>query len=297
MTPQTEVPRGPRAALALCLILAIYAYARILEIEPAALFGVVPQLAIVALHVVPALAFALVHGALHYRVRGILVFTAISLAVGNFMENLSVATGFPFGHYEFSSLMGPKLLQVPVLLGLAYVGMAYVSWTLARLIVGNPYAPVAGIRVITLPLVASFIMIAWDLAQDPIWSTVLRGWAWRDGGPWFGVPFSNYGGWFLTVFAMYLLFAFYLRRAPTPAVPPRRAYWSLALLFYALCAMGNLLQVISQHSRTLVQDPTGYKWRVVDITSASALISIFVMGAFVVFAAARLAEEYKPITD
>ncbi len=188
MTLQTEVPRGPRAALALCLILAIYAYTRILEIEPAAVFGVVPQLAIVALHVVPALAFALVHGALHYRVRGILVFTVISLAVGNFMENLSVATGFPFGHYEFSSLMGPKLLQVPVLLGLAYVGMAYVSWTLARLIVGNPYAPVAGMRVVTLPLVASFIMIAWDLAQDPIWSTVLRGWAWRD------------GGWFLTVF-------------------------------------------------------------------------------------------------
>ncbi|MFY9855759.1 MAG: carotenoid biosynthesis protein, partial [Terracidiphilus sp.] len=159
-----------RTTLALGLILASYACARILEVTPTAL----PRTAIVALDVLSAMAFALVDGARHYRLRGILVFAFICLLVGNFSENLSIATGFPFGRYYFVELMGPKLFQVPVLLGIAYIGMSYVSWTLARLIVGNPHAPVAGLRIITLPALASFIMVAWDLAQDPIWATVLH---------------------------------------------------------------------------------------------------------------------------
>ena len=53
------------------------------------------------------------------------------------LENLSIATGFPFGHYEFLALMGPKLFRVPILLGLAYIGMAYVSWILGCLIAGE----------------------------------------------------------------------------------------------------------------------------------------------------------------
>jgi putative membrane protein len=65
---------------------------------------------------------------------------------------------------------------VPVLLGLAYIGMAYLSWTLARLIVGRPEALIAGPRVFAMPAVASCIMVAWDWAQDPVWGTILHAW-------------------------------------------------------------------------------------------------------------------------
>jgi len=126
---------------------------------------------------------------------------------------------------------------VPVLLGLAYIGMAYVSWTLAVLIVGDLNAPAAGIRVLTLPVVASFVMVAWDLAQDPIWATALHGWVWRDGGPWFGVPISNYLGWYGNVFTIYLLFAFYLRRYPAPAIaaPPDGGHGARPKMDAAFC--------------------------------------------------------------
>src|ERR1035437_243738 len=100
--------------------------------------------------------------------------------------------------------MGPKLFHVPVLLGLAYIGMAYVSWALARLIVGGTDAPITGARIVTLPLLASAIMTAWDLAQDPVWATVLHGWIWLDGGAWFGGPISDYLGWLGTVFVIFL---------------------------------------------------------------------------------------------
>ncbi len=293
MNPIQLSTHRARTVFALGLILAFYACARILEVTPTS----IPRTAIVALDVLSAMAFALVDGSRHYRLRGILVFAGICLVVGNITENLSIATGFPFGRYYFVELMGPKLFQVPVLLGLAYIGMAYVSWTLARVIVGNPHAPVGGMRIVALPVVASFLMVAWDLAQDPLWATVLHGWVWRDGGPWFGVPVSNYMGWYGTVFTIYLLFALYLRRRPasataTPPPSPRPA-----LIFYVLCAAGNVLQIVSPPAPAIVQDPTGKQWCYADIAGASAVISIFVMGAFAIIAWVRLAEQEKASTD
>ena len=43
-------------------------------------------------------------------------------------------------------------------------------------------------------LVAAFIVSATDLVADPV--SVEGGlWVWYDGGPFFGVPYSNYIGW------------------------------------------------------------------------------------------------------
>jgi len=55
---------------------------------------------------------------MRYGLRGIVAFMAICLVVGNAFENLSILTGFPFGHYYFTGLMGPRILHVPILLGL-----------------------------------------------------------------------------------------------------------------------------------------------------------------------------------
>ncbi|HVZ83315.1 MAG TPA: carotenoid biosynthesis protein [Terracidiphilus sp.] len=259
--------------IALSVIFLAYATARMLEIAQPP----ISRTAIVALDVLSAMAFALVDGARRYGLHGILVFAGICAVVGNVVENIGVVTGFPFGHYYFVGLMGPKLFHVPVLLGLAYIGMAYVSWVLA--------CAIAGSRWIATPFLAAFIMTAWDLAQDPVWATVLHGWVWRDGGAWFGVPLTNYLGWLGTVFLIYVLFATYLRRQPK-AVGARASVFS-AVLFYSLCAAGNVAQCISHATPVLAADPTGKLWRVEDILHASALVSVFVMGTFAVLAWAR----------
>jgi hypothetical protein len=111
------------------------------------------------------------------------------------------------------------------------------------------------------------------------------------------VPISNYLGWYLTVFIIYLTFALYLRRWPAEAVPAARASWLAAVLFYAVCAAGNVLQRIPTPNPAVVLDPTGKQWRVSDITGASALVSIFVMGAFAVLGWLRTAEVQKPSID
>jgi hypothetical protein len=126
---------------------------------------------------------------------------------------------------------------------------------------------------------------------------VLHGWAWIDGGPWFGVPISNYVGWYGTVFLIDLFFALYLFRYPSNQPVASRSSARPALLVYLLCAAGNISQSIPQTAGTVAQDPTGRQWLVADITRVSALVSIFVMGSFVAIAWMRMARAINTITD
>src|SRR5580693_2481881 len=276
-----------RTSFVLWTLLVLYAFARVLQVFPSQ----VPLAAVVTLHVLPPIVFALIHGAMFYRTRGILIFFAICLVVGNIFENAGVRTGFPFGSYYFTDLMGPKLFAVPIQLGLAYLGMAYLSWTLARLILGGMRSPLEGSRVVTLPLVAAFIMVAWDFSQDPVWSTILHLWIWQQGGAYFGVPVSNFLGWYLTVYVFYQLFALYLRGRSVNSSAFNSSYWNVAVLFYAVSAVGNILLALPLAGPSVVSDPTGALWRVSDITGTCALVSIFTMGVFAVMAWVRLSEQ------
>ena len=273
-------------SFAFWILLTIYAGARILQVHP----GRVSMLGVVAMHVFPPAIFAVIHGAKFYRWRGILTFVILCLVIGHIFENVGVRTGFPFGHYYFTGVMGPKLLAVPIMLGLAYVGMAYLSWTLAGLILGSLATPPAGSRVVTLPLIAALIMVAWDLCLDPVWSTVVRAWIFPGGGPYFGVPISNFAGWYLTVYVIYQLFALYLCQTTPACAPMPVTYWRQAVLFYAVSAAGNLMLVAPQNRFAVVTDPSGSQWKVSDITTACALITVFTMGTFALFAWLRLGE-------
>jgi putative membrane protein len=133
------------------------------------------MLAIVILHVVPPDVFALIHGATRYAWRGIIVSTFLCLAIGNVFENASFLTGFPFGHYYFTDRTGPKIFNVPILLGFAYLGIGYLFWMLGCIILGTKQRLVSGWQLVSLPMTASFIVVAWDLSRDPVWSTNMDG--------------------------------------------------------------------------------------------------------------------------
>src|SRR5271156_2178621 len=99
---------GRRTGYLLVLLLVVYIVARILQLYT----GRVPTLVIVTFHVLPPAAFALLHGKITYRWRGIVVFAGLSLGIATLLESLSLRTGFPFGHYYFTDVMGPKLFQL-----------------------------------------------------------------------------------------------------------------------------------------------------------------------------------------
>ena len=226
--------------------------------------------------------------------RGILIFIALCLGVGTFFESVSLRTGFPFGYYRFTDLMGPKLFNLPILLALAYVGTGYLSWILAVVVLDCQHKPLSGRNIVLLPLAASFVMTAWDFSMEAVWADIDHAWVWRDGGSYYGVPASNFCGWFLTVYIFYQLFALYLRNRAIMRLPT--SHWRLAILFYAASAAGNLLVVAPLSMGGLFVDAAGKQWAIPGILWASRLASILIMMPLSLMAWVRASGPVRPFS-
>ena len=273
------------------VLLFSYVVGRILQLFA----GEVPSLLIVVLHVIPPALFAAVHGGRIYRSRGIIVFTILCVAVGAFFEILSLRTGFPFGHYRFTDLMGPAIFGLPIMLALSYVGMGYLSWILGLAILQLHNQGLSGRNIFLLPVVSSFVMTAWDLSMDPVWGAIDHAWVWRNGGSYYGVPISNFFGWLLTTYIFYQLFALYLKNRAVLRSPTN--YLRLAIIFYAVSAAGNLFVIAPASLGKIFLDAGGTPWTISSILWASRLVSVFVMLPLSLFAWTRASRQINAIAQ
>jgi putative membrane protein len=120
------------------------------------------------------------------------VATVLVTALGGFgVEVLGVHTGFPFGRYTYAATLGPRLWDVPVLLGAAWTMLAWPAALAARRL-ARTYA----VRV----AVGAWALAAWDVFLDP--QMVSDGhWRWHHPSPHLpgvdAVPLTNYAGWLL----------------------------------------------------------------------------------------------------
>ena len=62
----------------------------------------------------------------------------------------------------------------------------------------------------------------------------------------------------------------------------------MAVIFYALCAAGNVLQLLRRQPVEMIADATGKLWRASSILGASALVSVLGMGSFALLAWLRI---------
>ena len=226
-------------------------------------------------------AFGLIHGALRYKWSGILVFIVICLVVSNILENTSILTGFPFGHYHYTDNLGPKLFLVPLVIGPAYFSTGYLAWVLGTVLIGDVRRESSVFTTFAVPFIASFIMVAWDLGFDPTMSTIHHSWIWEQGGGYFGVPLTNYLGWFITVYVFFQLFALYLRsrkagRGEDVSAFPR-LYYAQAIIMYAVIGLAFVLAYLVGGSNTLVTDAAGVVWSSGSIAESAAIVSIYTM--------------------
>src|SRR5256885_10348662 len=117
----------------------------------------------IAILILMPLPFVLLHGALRYKWRGIITFVLISLVVSNVLENSSILTGFPFGHYHYTDLLGPKLFLVPLLIGPAYFANGYFAWVIGNVLIGEVRRGSSAFMTFAVPFIAAFVMVMWDL--------------------------------------------------------------------------------------------------------------------------------------
>ncbi|HEY0453748.1 carotenoid biosynthesis protein, partial [Actinophytocola sp.] len=172
--------------------------------------------------IVAQVGFALWHGARRYDWRAIGVFVVAGLVLSNILENLSIGTGFPFGHYYYTG--GGKIFEVPWFIGPSYLATGYLAWVAATVLLGDVRRNSPWLTTVGTPVIGAFAMTAWDLALDPSTSTINHAWIWEDGGGFFGVPLVNFLGWTFTVYLFMQVFALYLRsRGPLPTAAPDQA--------------------------------------------------------------------------
>lgn len=139
-----------------------------------------------------------------------LLWTALVTGVA---ETVGVRTGLPFGRYQYLPAAGPTLpgglpIAIPaawLILILPAVAGVERLWSARRQgrAAGNWLAKAS---------VAALLMVAFDLVLDPIAVHRLRMWRWPEGGLYYGVPASNYLGWFCYSLLAALPF-FHRRRA------------------------------------------------------------------------------------
>jgi uncharacterized membrane protein len=236
-------------------------------------------------------AFPLIHGAIRYRWSGVLTFLVICLVVSNILENASILTGFPFGHYHYTDALGPKLFLVPLVIGPAYFATGYLAWVLAVVLIGDVRRKGSWFTTFVVPLIASAFMVMWDLSFDPTNSTIGHRWIWEQGGGYFGVPLTNYLGWFFTVYLFLQLFALFLRLRSATDEEARslpRSYYAQATISYAGLGLTFVLSYLVSSGNTLVTDAAGVVWQTRSIAEAEATVSIFTMMFVAALSAVKL---------
>ena len=223
--------------------------------------------------------FALIHGARRYGWKSIVVFIVAAIGVSTVLESSSILNGFPLGHYYYTSLLGSKIGLIPIFVYVSYISLGYLAWVLATLLAGEVRRNSSLITTMMTPLIASFLMVAWDFSADPIGSTIKHAWTWTQGGAYFGVPFSNFVGWGLILYLIFQLFALYQRQSGQEDFfrPLPKTYDLQAILLYAWTGFGFVVSYLLRPGNTQITDAVGHVWLTSDIYEATAISAVCTM--------------------
>ncbi len=129
------------------------------------------------------------------------------------VEFIGSHTGLPFGRYHYTDRLQPQLGGVPLLIPLAWLMMLPPAWAAADLIVGTEtgwFAFISGLAFTAWDLFLDPQMVRWNFWQwdpAPYASHVERGPRLKTRNlrrteGYFGIPWSNFVGWWLTAWGL-----------------------------------------------------------------------------------------------
>lgn len=178
--------------------------------------------------------FVAFHGSYRYKWEKMIIFLVITFLVSWIFETISINTGFPFGKYYYTELLGGKAGVVPWGIMFAYFLTGYLSWTIANIFTGETNRGISKKNLFIIPVIAAILMVFWDVCFDPIMSTIEGNWIWESGGAYFGVPISNFLGWFLSSYIIFQLFALFIYKSnDNEEIYTKKFYWYLIPIAYA----------------------------------------------------------------
>lgn len=115
------------------------------------------------------------------RLPQFLKWAVLTFAIGFVVELVGVHTGLLFGDYQYGTVLGYRLYEVPVLIGVNWVIVLVGAVALSSMFVRNKWAMI---------LVAATLATVLDWLIEPI-AIKLGYWSWVG----HGIPFYNYVCW------------------------------------------------------------------------------------------------------
>ncbi len=153
----------------------------------------------------------------------ILAFTLIYF-IAFFVEVAGVNTGLIFGEYHYGKSLGFKIFNTPILIGLNWLILVYITESVSRKWISN--------RFLQVPASAT-LMIAYDVILEQV-APKLDMWYWADNK----IPIKNYIAWFVT--GLFLIVIFRIFKVKTSALLAPVLLVCHVLFFLILFMLYNL---------------------------------------------------------
>lgn len=141
---------------------------------------------------------------------------AFAFWIGFGSEIIGIHTGYLYGDYVYGPTLGPKLWEVPLVIGVNWFILTYLTAAVFHKFSNDYYAAFMG----------AIAMMAFDYIMEPV-ATALDMWYWK----FDVIPVKNYLGWFLISFIIHVIY----RKANFEKSNPLAAFILITmLLFFAI---------------------------------------------------------------
>ena len=232
--------------------------------------------------------FVCIHGWYQYGWPTMVNFFIITAVTTWLIESIGIKTGIPFGAFSYADSLGIKIGDVPLMILPAYFFNGYLAWTMAILITGSQSNGSDRKSAMLVPFLAALLMVMWNMSFEPVMSTIERHWIWSS-GLWYGVPITNYTGWFITSASFFWIFYLYLsKRAKNQnswrvyALKPVHGYFFPVM--YLVQGLPGLLHPFFRSGNTSI-------YRSVALTTALTMLPVALVTILVIHIRLRMAAD------
>ncbi|CAN5404521.1 hypothetical protein BH10BAC1_BH10BAC1_21270 [soil metagenome] len=120
------------------------------------------------------------------------VFCVLTFIIGFTVEWIGVHTKLLFGHYTYGEVLGPKILDIPVIIGVNWLMLIYSVGVVCNKINTNAFVK---------SFIGAAALVLLDLFIEPV-AMKYNFWNWFEGAP----SIRNFIDWFIIAFLLLLLF-------------------------------------------------------------------------------------------
>jgi bisanhydrobacterioruberin hydratase len=148
----------------------------------------------------------------------LLVWMSITYIITFILEVIGVKTGIIFGEYSYGFVLGPKIFEVPFIIGLNWVVVI-----LGAILISGMFSK----NIIFSAILTGLLAVIFDLALEP---AALRSgyWFWQ----WNIIPLQNYIAWFVITFLAALFFN--LLKVKLNSTLPKHYFYAQVIFFIGL---------------------------------------------------------------